>query len=172
MEKIELIDNLKEASERLKNMKDLIVDKYSNIEANLYKEKTKNQNLEKKYKGLIKQMQVNEKKLEKENMNLKNLINEKENERNQMEINFQNQINQSMYNNNNQMGNYPMSNEQMNDYNNYMNNYIYPETRNFTDMSTIDDPNEGRQKKSLEDFKKLLNKIDEKLDTSFKFECE
>ena len=33
-------------------------------------------------------MQVNEKKLEKENMNLKNLINEKENERNQMEINF------------------------------------------------------------------------------------
>ena len=89
-----------------------------------------------------------------------------------MEINFQNQINQPMYNNNNQMGNFPMTNEQMNDYNNYMNNYIYPETRNFTDMSTIDDPNEGRQKKSLEDFKKLLNKIDEKLDTSFKFECE
>ena len=56
MEKYELIDNLKEATERLKKMKDLITDKYSDIESNLYKEKTKNQNLVKKYKGILKQM--------------------------------------------------------------------------------------------------------------------
>ena len=34
MEKVELIDNLKEANERLKKMKDLITDKYSDIESN------------------------------------------------------------------------------------------------------------------------------------------
>ena len=57
MEKYELIDNLKEAIKTLKKkMKDLIIDKYSDIESNLYKEKTKNQNLEKKYKGILKQM--------------------------------------------------------------------------------------------------------------------
>ena len=57
MEKYELIDNLKEAIKTLKKkMKDLITDKYSDIESNLYKEKTKNQNLVKKYKGILKQM--------------------------------------------------------------------------------------------------------------------
>ncbi len=66
MEKVELIDNLKEATERLKKMKDLITDKYSDIESNLYKEKTRNQNLEKKYKGLLKQMKVKVKELENE----------------------------------------------------------------------------------------------------------
>ena len=89
MEKYELIDNLKEATERLKKMKDLITDKYYDIESNLYKEKTKNQNLEKKYKGKLKQMQIKEKELEKEIISFKDIINKKDLERNQIEMNYQ-----------------------------------------------------------------------------------
>ena len=70
-------------------MKDLITDKYSDIESNLYKEKTRNQNLEKKYKGLIKQMQVKVKELEKEIISFKDIINKKDLERNQIEMNYQ-----------------------------------------------------------------------------------
>ena len=44
-------------------------------------------------------------------------------------------------------------NQQNNDYNNYINNSIYADSGNYTELSTIDEPKDDRQKKSLEEFK-------------------
>ena len=48
-QKNELTESLSIATEQLNKLKDLIEDKYYNIEANLFKETMKNENLEKKY---------------------------------------------------------------------------------------------------------------------------
>ena len=104
-EKAELTQNLAIATESLKKMKNFITEKYGNMEQNLIKESKKNESLEKKYKNIIRQMKTNEKKLYQENQNLKNKINQSENEKSEMELNFQNRVqNMSLFNsiNNNQ----------------------------------------------------------------------
>ena len=50
----ELTKNLSLANENLKQLNDLMVDKYSNMENELYKQKQQKKNIEKKYKGIKK----------------------------------------------------------------------------------------------------------------------
>ena len=111
--------------------------------------------MEKKYKGMIKQMKNNEKNIIKENKDLKKLINNQENNNKAL-------LNDGLNNDNNQMNrtmfSLPIQNNILNDNSNSMM------------MQRIEDPNEGNQKKALEEFKDLLKKIDEKLETNSYFE--
>ena len=234
-EKAELTQNLAIATESLKKMKNFITEKYGNMEQNLIKESKKNESLEKKYKNIIRQMKTNEKKLYQENQNLKNKINQSENEKSEMELNFQNRVqNMSLFNsiNNNQnnrslmnnnsfspnrlninnklnqsninsnINNPPRVNNSVNynmkpvnspcspckninqnnisTHNSYMmtnmNSYnmMMSPSRNINLMNyqRFQDPKEKGQKKTLEEFKKLLLKIDEKLDNPNVNDCE
>ena len=199
-QKAELTESLSLATDQLNKLKDLIEDKYYNIEANLFKETMKNENLEKKYKNILKQMKNKERSLFEENKSLKDIISEKELEKSQIELNYQNQLqNMSLLNNqggglnssafiNNTMFNFPINNQNilnnslMNNnisYNNIqMNNNLNATgnqniINNTTTNIKVNNPNilcaeeqrEENQKRTLEEFKKLLAKIDEKLDT-------
>ena len=199
-QKAELTESLSIATDQLNKLKDLIEDKYYNIEANLFKETMKNENLEKKYKNILKQMKNKERSLFEENKSLKDIISEKELEKSQIELNYQNQLqNMSLLNNqggglnssafiNNTMFNFPINNQNilnnslMNNnisYNNIqMNNNLNATgnqniINNTTTNIKVNNPNilcveeqrEENQKRTLEEFKKLLAKIDEKLDT-------
>ena len=179
-------------------------------------------------------MKTNEKKLYQENQNLKNKINQSENEKSEMELNFQNRVqNMSLFNsiNNNQnnrslMNNNSFSPNRLNinnklnqsninsninsplrvnnsvnynmkpvnspcspcknispnnisTHNSYMmtnmNSYnmMMSPSRNINLMNyqRFQDPKEKGQKKTLEEFKKLLLKIDEKLDNPNVNDC-
>ena len=238
-EKTELTESLFVATESLRKMKNFITEKYSNMEQNLFKENAKNEGLEKKYKNIIRQMKTNEKRLYQENQNLKNKINESENEKSQMELNFQNRVqNMSLYNkvtgnnqNNSLMinnsfsprtlqntfinpNNNPLNQTNVNmsspvrlnnsftyksnvinrfnspnkiinpntysTQNSYMmtninsNNALLSPNRNINMLNCqrFEDPREQSQKKTLEEFKKLLAKIDEKLDNPIINGCD
>ena len=180
---IELTDNLSLANENLKKFNDLLSDKYSNIETELMKQANRNDNLEKKYKGALKQLKNKQNILNQENSQLKEIINNNNLNKEQIDINNQNKIqNLSLYNkvtgnkneisqiNDNIINMNVSSNNYINndsqDINNNMNfnnnlNYTY----NFTNTSYVD-PKEVGQKRTLNEFKMLLNRIDEKLDMS------
>ena len=180
---IELTDNLSLANENLKKFNDLLSDKYSNIEAELMKQANRNDNLEKKYKGALKQLKNKQNILNQENSQLKEIINNNNLNKEQIDINNQNKIqNLSLYNkvtgnkneisqiNDNIINMNVSSNNYINndsqDINNNMNfnnnlNYTY----NYTNTSYVD-PKEVGQKRTLNEFKMLLNRIDEKLDMS------
>ena len=100
-------------------------------------------------------MKNNEKNIIKENKDLKKLINNQENNNKAL-------LNDGLNNDNNQMNrtmfSLPIQNNILNDNSNSMM------------MQRIEDPNEGNQKKALEEFKDLLKKIDEKLETNSYFE--
>lgn len=149
--------------------------------------------MEKKYKQLTKTKKNKEKVLVQENKNLKHKIIEIETERSQNEIqnkiqnlstfnttnNFalNNNLNSSMMinNNNNLLNLPPIQSNLLNGSFTFgkanSNNLAMFNLNNINQVSNIgtfsmnyDDPNEENQKKALEDFKKLLAKIDEKLD--------
>ena len=181
---IELTDNLSLANENLKKFNDLLSDKYSNIEAELKKQTNRNDNLERKYKGALKQLKNKQNILNQENSQLKEIINNNNLNKEQIDINNQNkiqnislfnkvignrseisQINDNIVNNMNMSSNNYINNDSQ-DINNNMNfnnnlNYTY----NITNTSYID-PKEVGQKRTLNEFKMLLNRIDEKLDMS------
>ena len=181
---IELTDNLSLANENLKKFNDLLSDKYSNIETELMKQANRNDNLEKKYKGALKQLKNKQNILNQENSQLKEIINNNNLNKEQIDINNQNkiqnislfnkvignrseisQINDNIVNNMNMSSNNYINNDSQ-DINNNMNfnnnlNYTY----NITNTSYID-PKEVGQKRTLNEFKMLLNRIDEKLDMS------
>ena len=90
-QKAELTESLFLATEVSNKLIDFIKDKCYNIKANLFKEKMKNKNLEKKYKNLLKQMKYKERIFE-ENKSLWDIISEKELEKSQMELNYQNEM--------------------------------------------------------------------------------
>ena len=134
--------------------------------------------MEKKYKGMIKQIKKKEKGIIKENNQLKELINNQDNN-NQLQnlalynnsIGDNNQLNRTMYN-------LPVNNNILNDNSNSMiidsnqnnllnNNLNFATNKKINDfqmISKIEDPNDGHQKKTLDEFKDLLRKIDEKLE--------
>jgi hypothetical protein len=199
---IELTENLSLANENLKKFNDLISDKYANIEAELFKQTNLNENLEKKYKGVLKQMKNKQKILHRENSKLKEIINNQELQKTQLDLINQNQkqnlslyntvmgqrnfinqtndnntTNQSIYNYGNANHTNLINNEEIQeswggngmDYKNNLNlNYNYNYNNNITNTNNTNssyiDPKEAGQKKTLNEFKKLLNKIDEKLD--------
>ena len=148
-----LISSLAKANENLKQLNDLVVDKYSNMEYEIYKQREKKKNMEKKYKGMIKQIKSNEKNIIQKNNELKELLS-KQNKENQNMSGNEYDV-KSNYNMNNTNG---YDNKLVN--NNIMNNNIM----NYNMESRIEDPNDFGQRKTLEEFKNLLKKIDEKLD--------
>ena len=55
---------------------DIIKDRYENIQIEINQSKEEKDNIEKKFKGMIKQIKNKEKDIKKENKDLKKLINE------------------------------------------------------------------------------------------------
>ena len=190
-EKAELENSLNQATAKIMELNDIIQDNVSFYQSDRYKENEKNENLQKKLRGIIKQLKFREKTLSEENERLKNIVNEKENEKQQIETSYQNELNNiSLYNNFNNsqminnnpnmtnpnlttpnlMGTNPNitnismqmpNNSMMMGMNNYQGQFI-PTTNSYSFV--LNDSREEGQKKTLDEFKKLLAKIDEKLD--------
>ena len=189
----ELNENLMLANDKIKELRDFINDKFNSMKHTLYKENCKNQNLENKFKGVIRQMKQREKSLIEENMTLKEMLSDKDVQSEQMEQHYQNQIkNISFYHavnpssatlNTYHNGNSNVSNNQQQQHHQLVHNNSAVNTRgnynlnvshynvgvgmsngNRYGSNVYDDPKEEEQKKTLEDFKMLLNNIDEKLD--------
>ena len=182
LENNELRGDLAQAVETIKVLHDFIRDKFNSMQQNLYKATTKNENLQKKYKGLVKQMKMKEKELNDENKSLKTLLNEKDMEKEQMEYHYQSELkNMSLYNNMNMNNNTSLmmnqSQPQINPHLNMNNtsnavfsntNYAINNSINVNNTYRFDDIKDDEQKRTLEEFKRLLNKMDEKLDLSLK----
>ncbi|MCQ2817266.1 MAG: hypothetical protein MJ252_08380 [archaeon] len=177
-ERNELENSLNIATNKIVELNDIIQDKISFFNSDRYKEKEKNENLQKKLKGIIRELKFKEKSLTDENQRLKSILSDKENEKKQMELTYQNELNNlSLYNNfnNSQMiGNNQnlnntsiqlRSNSAIGNINNYQNQYIA--TGNSFSYNLNDSGDDG-QKKTLDEFKRLLAKIDEKLDENSK----
>ena len=139
--------------------------------------------MEKKYKGLIKHIKSKEKGMLKENNQLKEILNNQDNSNKLQNLalyknaigldNNNNQLNHTMFNipvNNNILNdnnNNSMvidSNNQRNLLNNTLNIANNKRINNVQMMPKIEDPNDDNQKRTLEEFKDLLKRIDEKLD--------
>ena len=199
----ELNENLMLANDKIKELRDFINDKFNSMKHTLYKENCKNQNLENKFKGVIRQMKQREKSLIEENMTLKEMLSDKDVQSEQIEQHYQNQIknisfyhavnpssatlntyhngnsnvnsnsqqqqqqlHQLVHNNSavNTRGNYNLN---ASHYNVVGSNSCYGvgmSNGNRYGSNVYDDPKEEEQRKTLEDFKMLLNNIDEKLD--------
>ena len=182
----ELTKNLSIANENLKQLNDLVVDKYSNMENELHKQKSQKKNIEKKYKEKIKQIKSKEKGIMKENNQLKEILNNQDNNNKLHHLASyknimgpDNNINSNNNQLNNTMYNMPINNNILNENNsmaidsnnqrNVLNNtltYANNKRLNNYQIPRIEDPNDDNQKKTLEEFKELLRKIDEKLDIS------
>jgi hypothetical protein len=180
----ELTNNLSIANDNLKELNDLVIDKYSNMENELYKQKTQKKNIEKKYKGMIKQIKSKEKGIVQENSQLKEILNNQDNSNKLQNLAlYQNALGKD--NLNRTMFNIPVNNNLLNDNNNNsvvidsnnQRNILNNNTLNFANnkrinniqnMPKLEDPNDDGQKKTLEEFKELLQKIDEKLDINKK----
>lgn len=202
-ENVELTDNLSQANAQLRRLNDLITDKYSPLENSLLKQTMKNENLEKKYKAIIKNLKLKEKSLSKENKNIKELLQERRGDYCQTQSQnqslthnqgpFATQIkgdakNPSLYyysNNNHYSNNNVGYNNNTNissrvidnsmsvgnfNYNTYGSNVINTNnTRKTEDCQDCQNSQfEDKEKKTLDEFKRLLNKIDEKLDLPIK----
>ena len=175
--KAELTDNLSQANQKIKQMNAFMTDKFNSLIQSLQSETAKNENLEKKYKSLIKSLKVKHKSLNEENKQLKEVINQKDIEKEHMEYQYQNEIkNMSLYNtiNNNSVmipNNNVVNNSMAVGYNG--NNYgIGNANSSYYGVGNLsyrgEDHDEEGQKKTLEEFKRLLNTIDEKLDLPVK----
>ena len=188
-----LRQDLISANETIKGLHDFIRDKHTTMQQTLYKETMKNDNLQKKYKGVIKQLKIKEKNLSDENKSLKSMLNEKDLEKEQIEYRYQNELkNMSLYNNvnNNNNNTSVMMNQsqqqlqynhnQFNNMNNTSNNvfantnyavnnsvHVMNYNNNINNTYKLDETKDDEQKRTLEEFKRLLNKMDEKLDLPF-----
>lgn len=188
-----LRQDLISANETIKGLHDFIRDKHTTMQQTLYKETMKNDNLQKKYKGVIKQLKIKEKNLYDENKSLKSLLNEKDLEKEQIEYRYQNELkNMSLYNNVNNNNNNTsimmnQSQQQLQYNHNQFNNMNNTSTNVFTNTNyavnnsvhvmnynnninntyKFDETKDDEQKRTLEEFKRLLNKMDEKLDLPF-----
>jgi chromosome segregation ATPase len=195
----ELNENLMLANDKIKELRDFINDKFNSMKHTLYKENCKNQNLENKFKGVIRQMKQREKSLIEENMTLKEMLSDKDVQSEQMEQHYQNQIknisfyhavnpssatlntyhngNSNVSNNQQQQHQLEHNNSAVNTRGNYnlnVSHYNVGGSNSYYGLgisngnrygsNVYDDPKEEEQKKTLEDFKMLLNNIDEKLD--------
>ena len=195
---LELTENLSLANENMKQLNELISDKYADVEAELLKQTSNKENLEKKYKDIFKHMKNKQNLLNQENNKLKEIINNQESpfenfgqneikmnniqnlnlykkingENNESKLNFETPIgtNRSTKNNKNNLinidenieqtfGNYNINmNDSVNNVN-FKNNYNYD-----INASSYNDAKEARQKRTLNNFKMLLDKMDEKIE--------
>ena len=154
---LELSKNLHLANENLKKLNDIVSKKYANMEEELIYQTNKNENLEKKYKGTLKKLKNRQDLLHRENNQLKEIINNQEmKEQEEMEMNNLNmKQNISLYKKAmgvNQIG--------INFENGYLNDNYYNNTD--TNLSPYIDTKINGQKRALNEFKNLLNHIDDK----------
>ena len=195
---MELTENLSLANENMKQLNELISDKYADVEAELLKQTSNKENLEKKYKDIFKHMKNKQNLLNQENNKLKEIINNQEGsfdnfgqneikmnniqnlnlykkingENNESKLNFETPIgtNRSTKNNKNNFinidenieqtfGNNNINNNNLGNNMNYKNNFTY----DINSYSYID-TKEARQKRTLNNFKQLLDKMDEKIE--------
>lgn len=176
LENTELKEYIEVAKEKLLKNCEFIRNEYSACQKSLFKERSKNENLEKKYRGIIRQLREKEKHVVEENKSLRDLVKERDIEKEQIEYHYQNELkNLSLYNNIS-MTHQPAGNSMMllgnTNINSSTNNILPNENINNSwymqggnpNIYRFEDPKEESQKKTLEDFKQLLNKIDEKLD--------
>ena len=181
VQNIELTENLSLANENLKKLNDIISEKYANVEEELFKQTNKNENMIKKYKDILKHMKNKQNILNEENIKLKEIINKQDlsmdndedndNKMNQIQnLNLYNKVTGDNYKNNNlnfennittNMNNNIINNNEQTFGNNNMdksNDIDY-----YLKTSYVDTKEQG-QKRTLNDFKILLNKMDERID--------
>ena len=187
---IELTNNLALANENMKQLNEIIIDKYADVEAELFKQTNINENMEKKYKNVLKHMKDKQNCLNQENIKLKEIINNEQDEidenyrenevkindiqnsnlinkmntskNNYSKLNFESQVgtNRSLNNNNksnliniNENSEQTFRNNNMNIKNNY----------NYNINSSYIDTKEAGQKRTLDNFRMLLDKMDKKI---------
>lgn len=88
----ELRINLVHASDKLREMNDMIEDKYRGLEMNFMKEKNTRENSERKYKDALKRSRDKETNLFNENNTLKQVLAEREEEMNTMRLRYENKL--------------------------------------------------------------------------------
>lgn len=88
----ELRANLFQASEKLRELNDLIIDKYEGLELNYFKEKNNKDNLEKKFNSVIRKMKDKEKDLINELECVRILLEKKEEELENVRLKYKNKI--------------------------------------------------------------------------------
>ena len=165
----ELTENLSLANENMKQLNELISDKYADVEAELLRQTSHKENLEKKYKDIFKHMKNKQNLLNQENHKLKEFINNNNNQEEQLDnlgdndIKINNNV-QNFNNNNNDNINFQSpimnninENNNINMFNNSNSNYNI-------NQPTYIDTKEERQKRTLNNFKMLLDKMDEKIE--------
>ena len=197
VQNMELTENLSLANENMKQLNELISERYADVEAELFKQTNINENLEKKYKDVLKHMKNKQNLLNEENNKLKEIINNQDtinenfgdneikmnkiqnlnlykkineinNDNNLDNLDFESPIttNRSSRNNNrqnliniNENGEQTFGNNGLNLKNNEnnFNNYDYNINSGYVDAK------EERQKRTLKNFKMLLDKMDEKI---------
>ena len=179
----ELSEYLNKANEKIKELTDLLNNQFHSLKHNFYNENNKCSHLENRFKGILHHLKQKEQRLIEENSNLKDMLNDKEIENEQLENHYQNQLknvsfrqtilhdncnsNEQMYNNTNNSAVINRGSYNLNSFN--VNSNIGSSVNNsgvnsLNKKYIYDDQNkEAEQRKTLENFKKLLNNIDEKL---------
>lgn len=171
----ELKNNLEMMNSQYKKLQDTFQLKIQNLNNAYLNESSKIKNKENQYNELIKQMKIKEKKILNENKSLKNIIKTKDKEKMDLEHELRNQelyiqANTSYFNRPSDIsynGGYLNSTYDkiiMNKAGISRNNTMNANISNHTFMENNERDEE--QKKSLDEFKKLLSKMDEKLDSS------
>ena len=163
----ELTENLSLANENMKQLNELISDKYADVEAELLRQTSNKENLEKKYKDIFKHMKNKQNLLNQENHKLKEFINNNNNQEAQLDNLGDNDIkidnNVQNFNNNNDNINFQSPIMNINENNNI--NMFNNSNSNFNiNQPTYIDTKEERQKRTLNNFKMLLDKMDEKIE--------
>ena len=166
----ELTENLSLANENMKQLNELISDKYADVEAELLRQTSHKENLEKKYKDIFKHMKNKQNLLNQENHKLKEFINNNNNQEAQLDnlgdndIKINNNV-QNFNNNNNDNINFqsPIVNN-INENNNNINMFNNSNSNYNINQPTYIDTKEERQKRTLNNFKMLLDKMDEKIE--------
>ena len=197
VQNMELTENLSLANENLKQLNDLIQERFADVEAELFKQTNINENMEKKYKDVLKHMKNKQNLLNEENNKLKEIINNQDNinenfgdneiKMNKIQnLNLYKKINENNRNNNldnldfespittnrssrnnnrqnliniNENGEQTFGNNGLNIKNNENNFNNY----NYNINSVYVDNKEERQRRNLNNFKMLLDKMEEKI---------
>jgi hypothetical protein len=165
----EFRDYLKLAIDNMNQLNEQTEEKYNALLEELGLQSNENEMMQKKYKDMLKKAKKKQSNLTKKNEELKkkaympdiNFGMNNQLNRTMFNLQPQNQINSFYFDNNNNF----MKNENIINNSNFGNNYFTM----YNNIQNIDDNNDNdmKQKQTLNDFKNLLRKMDEKLNSNF-----
>ena len=165
----EFREYMKKAIESMNQLNEQITEKYGSLEEELGLRINENQMMQKKYKDILKKIKKKQNNLEKKNEELKmKAYNTDFNLGINTQLNKTMQLmhpqNQSFYLDNN-INNLVQNENVINNNSNFVNNYYSM----YNNIQNIDENNDNdiRQKQTLDDFKQLLRKMDEKLNSHY-----